>query len=157
MTLLEHAFRGDHVYLSNGSVLPENVKQTNIEQKSDQEQIPSTIPMPTPKNSLNNSDVINVNNNETLPIPTGTNLKEKGNHIASVPEKEFPKNTQSNNSNSKKRNHPANEKFIGNSKSVVILGDSMTKHLNGWEMSKKVNNPGCKIYVKRFAGQKQLA
>ena len=57
-------------------MLPENVKQTNIEQKSDQEQIASTIPMPTPKKNLNHSDVVNVDNNETLPIPNGTNLKE---------------------------------------------------------------------------------
>ena len=28
------------------------------------------------------------------------------------------------------------------------------KHLNGWEMSRKVNNPGCKIYVIHFAGAK---
>ena len=98
-------------------MLPENVKHTNIEEKSHQEQIPFTIPMPTPKKNLSNSDVINVDNNETLPIPNGTNLKEKDNHIESVPKKELPKNTQSNNSNNKKRNHPANEKFIGKSKS----------------------------------------
>ena len=30
----------------------------------------------------------------------------------------------------------------------------MIKHLNGWGMSKKVNNPGCKIYVKHFSGAK---
>ena len=54
--------------------------------------------------------------------------------LGSVPEKEFP--------------------FVDNSKSVIILGDSTIKHLNGWEMSKKVNNPGCKIYVKHFARSK---
>ena len=27
----------------------------------------------------------------------------------------------------------------------------MIKCLNRWEMSKKVNDPGCKIYVKHFA------
>ena len=48
-SLFEHASRRDHIYLSKGSVLPENVKQTNTEQKSDQEQIPSAILMPTPK------------------------------------------------------------------------------------------------------------
>ena len=90
------------------------------------------------------------------PFQSGINLKEKDNHIESVPKKELPKNSQSSNSNNKKRNHPANEKFVGNSKSVVILGDSMIKHLNGWEMSKKVNNPGCKIYVKHFARAKTI-
>ena len=34
-SLSEHASRCDHIYLPKGSVLPENVKQTNIEEKSD--------------------------------------------------------------------------------------------------------------------------
>ena len=55
-----------------GSLLPANLKQTNIEQKSNQEQILSTPPMLTPKQTLNNSNVINIDNNETLPIPNDT-------------------------------------------------------------------------------------
>ena len=39
---------------------------------------------------LYNNDVINVDDNETLPIPNGTNLKKKDNHIGSVPKKELP-------------------------------------------------------------------
>ena len=58
------------------------------------------------------------------------------------------------NLNNKKRNHSASEKFFDNSKSVIILEDIMIKHLNGWGMSKKVNNPGCKIYVNLFCGSK---
>ena len=73
------------IYLSKGSVLPENIKQSNIEPISDHEQISSTIPMPTPKKNLKNSDVINVDKNETLPIPKGTDLKEKDNHIKICP------------------------------------------------------------------------
>ena len=41
-----------------------------------------------------------------------------------------------------------------NSKSkrpTVIWGDSMLKHLNSWEMSKKVKSD-CKIFVKHFSG-----
>ena len=76
-SLFEHASRRDHIYLSKGAVLPENIKQTNVEQKSDQEQIPSTIPMPTPKKNLNNSVVINVDNNEILPIPKWHKFKGK--------------------------------------------------------------------------------
>ena len=37
---------------------------------------------------------------------------------------------------------------------TTILGDNMIKELNGWEMSKKVNNPGWRIYVKHFAEAK---
>ena len=33
-------------------------------------------------------------------------------------------------------------------KSVVIIGDSMIKHLNGWDMSTKAHKSECKIYVK---------
>ena len=39
-----------------------------------------------------------------------------------------------------------------NRKSVVVLGDSMVKHLNGWEMSKKIKN--CEVYVRSFPAQK---
>ena len=45
---------------------------------------------------------------------------------------------------------PAN-KSKSSRKSVVILGDSMTKSLNGYEMAKKPNT-NCKIYVKTFSG-----
>ena len=41
-------------------------------------------------------------------------------------------------------------------KSIVILGDSMLKHLNGWEMSKKVKSD-CKIFVSIFQAQQQIA
>ena len=37
-------------------------------------------------------------------------------------------------------------------KSVAILGDSMVKDLNGWEMSKKIKI--CKVYERRFPGAK---
>ena len=35
-------------------------------------------------------------------------------------------------------------------KSVVIIGDSMIKHLNGWDLPKKFHKSECKIYVKSF-------
>ena len=54
------------------------------------------------KKNLNNSDVIYVDNNETLAISNCITLKEKDYHVASVPEKELPKNTQSHNSSNKK-------------------------------------------------------
>ena len=39
-------------------------------------------------------------------------------------------------------------------KSVVIIGDSMIKHLNGWDISKKTDKSECKIYEKSFASAK---
>ena len=35
---------------------------------------------------------------------------------------------------------------------MIILGDSMTKLLNGWEMANKIQS-NCKIYVKTFSGE----
>ena len=34
---------------------------------------------------------------------------------------------------------------------MIILGDRMTKLINGWEMAKKIQS-NCKIYVKTFSG-----
>ena len=36
-------------------------------------------------------------------------------------------------------------------KSVIILGDSMVKHINGWEISKRLQSDW-KVYVKQFSG-----
>ena len=44
-----------------------------------------------------------------------------------------------------------NSKRSRNKKSVVVLGDNMTKLLNGWEMAKKIQS-NCKVYVKTFSG-----
>ena len=37
-------------------------------------------------------------------------------------------------------------------KNVVILGDSIVKHVNGWEIAKKL--PNCKVYAKSFSSAK---
>ena len=49
-----------------------------------------------------------------------------------------------------KNDKPKGEK---NEKSIFVIGDSMVKHLNGWEMSKKLN-ANCKVFVKTFSGAK---
>ena len=36
---------------------------------------------------------------------------------------------------------------------VIILGDSVVKHINGWEISKRLQSD-CKVYVKQFSGAK---
>ena len=40
---------------------------------------------------------------------------------------------------------------IKTQKLVIILDDSMVKHINGWEISKCVQSD-CKVYVKQFSG-----
>ena len=65
------------------------------------------------------------------------------------PEKNF---TQSSTEKHTSHNTKANKsKTSGNKTSVVILGDSMTKLQNGWEMAKRIQS-NCKIYVKTFSG-----
>ena len=44
-----------------------------------------------------------------------------------------------------------NSKRLEHKKSVIILGNSMTKLLNGWEMEKTIQC-NCKIYVETFSG-----
>ena len=65
-----------------------------------------------------------------------------------------PKKNFTPSSTEKHINHDAkvnNSKISGNKKSVIILGDSITKLLNGWEMAKKMQS-NWKIYVKTFSG-----
>ena len=47
-----------------------------------------------------------------------------------------------------KNDKPKGEK---NGKPIFVIGDSMVNHLNGWEMSKKLN-ANCKVFVKTFSG-----
>ena len=53
--------------------------------------------------------------------------------------------------NDHKNDTPKREK---NEKSIFVIGDSMVKQLNGWEMSKKLN-ANCKVFVKTFSGAKR--
>ena len=49
-----------------------------------------------------------------------------------------------------KNDKPKGEK---NKNTIFVIGESMVKHLNGWEMSKKLN-ANCKVFVKTFSGAK---
>ena len=60
------------------------------------------------------------------------------------------KQNRKNNSEQEKDKKPNKEQKKG--KSVVVLGDSMIKHLNGWEMPKKIKN--CKVFIRSFLGAK---
>ena len=63
--------------------------------------------------------------------------KDKGNLI---------ENARNNNEKSKTQ-YNSDEK---SQKHVIILGDSIVKHLNGWEMTRKLKN--CKVKVMSFSG-----
>ena len=56
-----------------------------------------------------------------------------------------------NNHHSVKKNNSSTS-VISDKKNIVILSDTMIKHVNGYDMSKKLKN--CKVYVKSFSGSK---
>ena len=62
------------------------------------------------------------------------------------------KHQQNRKKNSEQEKDKKSNKEQKKGKSVVVLGDSMVKHLNGWKMSKEIKN--CKLYVRSFPGAK---
>ena len=65
------------------------------------------------------------------------------------PEKNFTESSKEKHASHNTRAN--NSKISGNNKSVIILGDTMTKLLNGWEIVKRMQS-NCKIYMKTFSG-----
>ena len=55
----------------------------------------------------------------------------------------------SNTTMKRKKNITLKTKMIKKEKSVFILGDSMVKHINDWEISKRLMQ--CKVHVKHFS------
>ena len=86
---------------------------------------------------VNETDNVNAaTENRNLTAKTGNGHKHKQN--------------RKNNPEQEKDKKPNKEQKKG--KSVVIISDSMVKHLNGWEMSKKIKN--CKVYVRSLPSAK---
>ena len=56
------------------------------------------------------------------------------------------------NHRSVKKGSNSSRSVISDKKNIVILGDSMIKRVNGYDLSKKLKN--CKVYVKSFLGSK---
>ena len=106
-------------------------KSTSINENNDQNVLKKptyTEPIAEPNDSYNNNEN-RENNNEQEDVSAHENRS---------PDKEA---TQS--SSTKRGSH--------DKRSVVVLGDSMTKLLNGWEMVKKLEAT-CKVFVKTFSG-----
>ena len=74
---------------------------------------------------------------------------EKSNEI----EKDLSNNTDKRNPKSENKQVIKKNNDTKTQKSVIILGDSMVKHINGWEISKRLQSD-CKVYVKQFSGAK---
>ena len=65
-------------------------------------------------------------------------------HTASIKAKD--------NHRSDKKSNNSSTSVISEKKNIVILGDSMIKHVNVYDMSKKFKN--CTVYVKSFSRSK---
>ena len=100
---------------------------------------------------------------DTILLPTPETIeKEKlqknnvqntvtGEHIRVDKEKDISKASNRTKTGKNKKDQNRNNKV----KSVVIIGDSMIKHLDGWDMSKKVHKSECKVYLRSFPGAKR--
>ena len=51
-----------------------------------------------------------------------------------------------------KKSNNSSTSVISDKKNIVVLRDSMIKHVNRYDMSKKLEN--CKVYLKSFSGSK---
>ena len=72
---------------------------------------------------------------------------EKSNKI----ETDLSNNTDKINAKSENKQEIRKKNNIKTQKSVIILDDSMVKHINVWEISKHVQSD-CKVYMKQFSG-----
>ena len=105
------------------------------------------------KNNMSNKDS-NTISSSTETVRANTVDKEKPSpHMESENPAPTPENNKQNKTNasqitSNQIHENRNQKL---KKTAVILGDSMVKHINGWEMAKKVNTD-CKVFVKSFSG-----
>ena len=79
--------------------------------------------------------------NDLILQPESVNEKTQADHTVNIKAKD---------------NHRSDKKsdnlVISEKNNIVILGDSMIKHVNGYDMSKKLEN--CKVNVKSFSGSK---
>ena len=114
----------------------------------------------SPSSSPSSSSSSSSSDTNLLPTPE-TIEKEKlqknnvqntvtGEHIRVDKENDISNASNSTKTDENKKDQNRNNEV----KSVVIIGDSMIKHLNGWDMSKKVHKSECKVYVKSFPGAK---
>ena len=86
--------------------------------------------------TTNNTDV----NTSVIKTPNVDFTVEKSNEI----EKDLSNNTDKRNPKSENKQVIKKNNDTKTQKSVIILGDSMVKHINGWEISKRLQSD-CKV------------
>ena len=109
--------------------------------------------------SLPSSSSSSSSDTNLLPTPEKIEKQLRKNNVQNTVTRKHIKigkeNDISNASNGTKTDENKKDQNRNNKvKSVVITGDSMIKHMNSWDMSKKVHKSECKVYVKSFPGVK---
>ena len=103
-----------------------NSETTNSHNKNNEQDISHEIEPTNTSNSQENIENNDIEREENVTLQNQEVSPEK-NITQSSTEKHSSHDTKANNS-----------KRLGNKKSVVILGDRMSKLLNGWEMAKRI-------------------
>ena len=109
------------------------------------------------KNVFNNKDDVISISTEVIPtndvIELGSPQLPQAPRLAETEDlQQTPDKNKRNNSVSQKSDNNADEnRNKKTKKTAIVLGDSMVKHINGWEIAKRLN-ADCKVYVKSFPG-----
>ena len=82
--------------------------------------------------------------NDLILQPESVTEATQADHTANIKAKD--------NHRSVKKSNNSSTSVISEKKNIVILGDSMIKHVNVYDMCKKFKN--CKVYVKSFSRSK---
>ena len=123
--------------------------QTSAINPQDKKKITEEIATPVKQKLSRNPETTNNTdlNTSVIKTPNVDFTVEKSNKI----EKDPLKNTDKRNSKSENKQVIRKNNEIKTEKSIIIFGDSMVKHLNEWEISKRLISD-CKVYVKQFSG-----
>ena len=140
----------------------ENVKTVEIKNKSKGNDTEKEVL----ENTLQKNTSINENNDQNvLQEPTSTEPIREPNDLYNNNENDLHNNGENRENNNEQEDVSAHEnrspdkeatqsssikRGSHDKRSVVVLGDSMTKLLNGWEMAKKLE-ANCKVFVKTFS------
>ena len=110
----------------------------------------------------NNIQYKNIHQSDTKETNIGQSVEEmaftndlilQAESLTEITQADHTANNKANdNHRSDKKSNNSSKSVISEKKKIVILGDNMIKHVNGYGMSKKIEN--CKVYVKSFSGSK---
>ena len=118
------------------------VIQTTVINPQDKKKITEENATPVKQKLSHNAETTNITdlNTSVIKTPNVDFTVEKSNEI----EKDLSNNTDKRNPKSENKQVIIKNNDTKTQKSVIILGDSMVKHINGWEISKRLQSD-CKV------------